>query len=514
MNSGFSQQDLCRAAEIVAARTGLHFPGERLRDMERGILSAATELGFSAPGACFDWLLTDSMSKNDIEILAYYLTIGETFFYRDCRCFTALREKILPELIKRRSGEGKNIRIWSAGCCTGEEPYTIAIILREIIPDISGWNITIRATDLNRRFVKKAMEGIYTEWSFRDTPPAFRERYFHQAGGRYYELLPEIREMVDFSIVNLAEDIYPSVINNTNAMDLIFCRNVLMYFTTVQAARAIRRLYNSISDNGFLIVSPSETSRVLFTQFEPVSINGMILYRKCPPLKFITDSDNDEVQSVIYKAVQTLDEHTQEELYSIDKEPAHEETDDSKNLKIEEIVTNEEKSLTGINPVKGDDAMSEALFMFKAGNYRGTVKILLQHHIEKGTEEVPVMILLSRAYANIGELAEARRWCEKAINLEKLNAEYYHLLSVILIEQNEITLAENFLLKALYSDPDFALAHFTLGNLVKSMGREKEACRHFNNTVKILSKHDPENPVPGGDGMTAGSLAEIVRAFI
>jgi len=513
MNSRFSQNDLLRAAEIVAIRTGLHFSGEKLKDLERGILSAASELGFLVPNACFDWLMTDSMSQRDIEILASFLTIGETFFYRDRKCFDAFREKILPELINSRSRKEKDIRIWSAGCCTGEESYTIAIIIREAIQDISCWNITIRATDVNRRFLIKAMNGVYSDWSFRDTPSNFREHYFRSTGARQYEILPEIRKMVDFSMLNLADNIYPSVINNTNAVDVIFCRNVLMYFTTEQAVCVIRRFYNSMSDNGYLIVSPSETSQVLFSQFEPVNINGIIFYRKSAASRLITDSDKDDLQSAIYEAITTSDKCADESYFDIYPDRAPEETGDSKILEISKDVINEEEGDSILKPEKEYDAMTEALTLFSAGNYRETVNILLQY-IEQNIEDVPGIILLSRAYANIGELAEARRWCERAINKEKLNTEYYHLLSVILIEQNEPALAENYLHKALYSDPDYALAHFTLGNLLKSQGREKEACRHFNNTLMVLSKQSPDNPVPGGDGMTAGSHEEIVRVFI
>ncbi len=509
INSRFSQNDLLRAAEIVAIRTGLHFSEERLKDMERGILSAASELGFSTPGACFDWLLSDSMSQKDIEILANFLTIGETFFYRDTKCFDAFREKILPELINLKSGERKDIRIWSAGCCTGEEPYTIAIILREVMHEISSWNINIRATDINSRFLKKAVDGVYSDWSFRDTPSHFRAHYFRSTGARYYELLPEIRNMVDFSMLNLVDNIYPSVINNTNAMDVVFCRNVLMYFTAEQAVIVTKRLYNSISDNGYLIVSPSETSQVLFSQFEPVNINGLIFYKKSTASRLIANSDKNELQSAIYESIMTSDERSRKSHFETNPDLPLAGRDSPE---ITETDIREEDEGAILQPEKEYDSMSFALSLFRAGNYRETVKILLQY-VEQEMNSAPGMILLSRAFANLGEFDDARRWCEKAINKEKLNAEYYHLLSVILIEQNERSLAEKYLHKALYSDPDYALAHFTLGILEKSQGRYEEAYRHFNNTLMILSRQLPDELIPGSDGMTAGSLAEIVRIF-
>ncbi len=149
--------------------------------------------------------------------------------------FEALEDRILPELIRSRSVGNRRLRIWSAGCATGEEPYSIAIALRRALPVPEDWRITILATDINPHILRKASAGVYGEWSFRNAPPWLKGTWFRPKKDGKLEILPEIRKMVSFAYLNLAEDIFPSPVNNTNAMDLIFCRNVLMYFAAERA---------------------------------------------------------------------------------------------------------------------------------------------------------------------------------------------------------------------------------------------------------------------------------------
>ena len=135
------------------------------------------------------------------------------------------------------------------------------------------------ATDINPHFLKKATQGEYKEWSFRNTPRKAKESYFISKGGRY-AILPHLKKLVTFSYLNLAEDVYPSLVNSTNGMDIIFCRNVLMYFAPEQAVRVIKNLYHSLVDGGWLIVSPPETSPVLSSRFATINFTGVTVYKK------------------------------------------------------------------------------------------------------------------------------------------------------------------------------------------------------------------------------------------
>lgn len=272
-----------RLSEFIARNTGLHFPPERRVDLQRGLTHAAAEFGFDTPAACVDWLLSAPLSRAEMHTLASHLTIGETYFFRERKTLDVLAEQVLPDLISRRRGRDQRLRLWSAACATGEEPYSLAMLVRQLLPDWRDWRITILATDINQRFLEKAVAGTYGEWSFREAAPGFRERYFTRTPEGRYALLPEIRNSVTFMHLNLVQDNFPSLETDTQAMDLILCRNVLIYFTPAQARSLVEKLRHSLTDHGWLAVSPSECSQALFSSFTTENFPGVILYRKSRP---------------------------------------------------------------------------------------------------------------------------------------------------------------------------------------------------------------------------------------
>lgn len=170
MTQNLSDQLLAQLSEFVARHIGLHFPQERWRDLERGVQSAAHELRAPNMTACAQWLLSEPLTRKQIEILAGNLTVGETYFFREKRSFAILGDSILPELIGARQKTERRLRLWSAGCCTGEEPYSLAILLDRILPNLQRWRVTILGTDVNPHFLQKAAEGVFSEWAFRDAP--------------------------------------------------------------------------------------------------------------------------------------------------------------------------------------------------------------------------------------------------------------------------------------------------------------------------------------------------------
>ena len=170
MNRKLTDDELSMVCEVIASRMGLRFPVERWIMLRRNLVLAARELGFQNMDRFIQWLLSSPINKTQMEILAAHLTISETYFWRESKVFTALTDFILPELIKSKKKGEKSIRIWSAGCSTGEEPYSIAIALHKTIQKIEDLNITILATDINPRALDKAIAGFYGAWSFRNSP--------------------------------------------------------------------------------------------------------------------------------------------------------------------------------------------------------------------------------------------------------------------------------------------------------------------------------------------------------
>ena len=206
------------------------------------------------------------------------LTVGETYFFRDENQMQALRRHLLPQIIAAHKHD-RRIRIWSAGCASGEEAYTLSILLAELISDIDQWNICILGTDINKKVLKKGKAACYRPWSFRQTDPVFKSRYFKQKGEEY-EVISRIRKNVQFEYINLSEPVYPSLFTNTSAMDLILCRNVAIYYSEEVVREVVERFYQCLLPGGWLMMGAAEISIPVFDQYAYHVFSGGTVYRK------------------------------------------------------------------------------------------------------------------------------------------------------------------------------------------------------------------------------------------
>jgi chemotaxis protein methyltransferase CheR len=490
MTQPISKQILSELSEIVANQIGLHFPRERWPDLERGVRAAARQLGEPDAESCMRGLLLRPLTRSQIEILASELTVGETYFFRDKRCFEILSELVLPEWIRARRETERPLRIWSAGCCTGEEPYSIAISLDRAVPDAR--DITILGTDINPSFIHKAGEGVFGEWSFRGAPPWLKESYFTEVASHRFKILPRIREMVTFACLNLAEDVYPSLFNNTNAVDLIFCRNVLMYFAPNQIRRVIQHFHRALVDSGWLIVSPTDPSSELFLPLVPERSEGARFYRKTKkqPLASATSIPVGSPSTFCFEA-ETI-ESAPNFVHS---------------LAAAQQSVAERTQTPNLEPVHYE----EALALFEQGLYAEAVHKLKSDsaHCQAPAE---TSTLMARAYANLGNLAEARRWLEKSLAADKANSSLHYLRAVIVQEQGATAEALLSLKHAIYFEPDFVLAHFALANHALRERHFNKADKHFTNVLALLARYQPDAVLPNSDGLSAGGLKELIES--
>ncbi len=498
-----SQKLLPALSEFVTDRMGLYFTRERWRDLERGVSSAAKELGFDDVDSCVRWLLTSQLTRDRVEVLAGYLTVGETYFFRDRRAFEFLERRILSELIASRREKERSLRIWSAGCATGEEAYSIAILLRRMLRDIDDWNISILATDINPHFLRKAAKSVYTDWSFRDAPGWVRQQYFRKTKGGTAELLPDTGKMVAFSYHNLVEDAYPSLLNSTNAMDVVFCRNVLMYFSPEVQRKVIKRLHSCIKEGGWLVVSPSEVSQQLFREFTAVNGSGATFYRK---EKQTARDSKPEMRApgsrIGYQAPESV-----EQCPVILPKPGFRPP-----TPVPSTPNPGPRAPAHVPPPP--DMLQEALALYGKGCYAEVTERLLASPSFPEKNDAGAMELLARAFANQGKLAEALKWCEKAVAAAKMNPGGRYLLAMILQEQGKPEEAAASLKRALYIDQDFVPAHFALGNLARRQGKPGESARHFENALAVLLRRRPDDIVPESEGITAGRMVEIINTTL
>ncbi|SEM29123.1 MCP methyltransferase, CheR-type [Syntrophus gentianae] len=509
MDRFISDEQWRQLTQWITAQMGFHLPQERLPDLKRRLVSAAKEFSFDAVEPFVSWLLSTKLTQRQIEMLASHLTVGETYFYREICSLEALERYILPELIASRRSM-KYLRIWSAGCATGEEPYTIAILLHRMIPDIEKWRITLLATDINARFLERAAQGIYREWSFRGDFQWLKDQYFTRTLDGRYRIAEKIREMVTFNYLNLATDPYPSLFNNTNAMDIIFCRNVLMYMEPLLAKRIIRRFYRALVDGGWAIPSVTEGFHLLSTQFVTVTFPRVLLYQK---------RENQGGELTVYSPWSPLEEEIMagnpaEGLENPFVSPSDASFPDE--LPDSGLVTEgsppfpqESLPLERVEKKTEESLYENALRLFRQGSYREGEKIL-KSFLEQNPENFQGYALMARLYADSGNLSAARTACEKALSLHKLDAGCHYLRAVILIEQQDFDEAEKALRCALYLEPDFVLAHFTLGNLARQRGQIPLSSKHFEHALLLLQNYQPDDILPESDGVTAGRLRDII----
>ncbi len=464
MSSSIAPRLLADVGGVIRERLGLHFPPERSRDLEAALHVVADTFGCEDAETCARKISGEPLDTEDLKTLAQALTVGETNFYRDPEVFKVLERDILPPLIDARRDGDRRIRVWSAGCCTGEEPYTIAMILARALPDIDDWNVTLLATDVNPDFLAKAERGIYGKWSFRRTPQWMWRRHFTALEKGRFEIDARIRSMVTFEHLNLAEDVYPSVFNNTNAMDIVFCRNVLIYFDQPTVERVVARLRSSLLADGWLALGRSERVPESIGELEAVTLRDDVWYRR-----------------------------------------------------IDGVVAGEESGEAAGDPAGAASAApfpSDLQGLFDRGEY-STVAREVPHYLETGnlsrSDRRRAMRIQAQACANLGRLDEAQGWCEEALSEDRLDPRLHYLLASVLLERNRATEAEESFQRALFADDRFVLAHFALGNLNRRQRAPERARQHYQRTLALLRHYRPDEILPDSEGMTAGRLSQITE---
>ncbi len=524
MTTHLSPALLRQLSDRIESAMGLYFPPDRFVDLDRKIRAAARELAFLDIEAFAHWLLSSPLANDQVRMLAGYLTIGETYFYREPRAWEVLQSEILPSLLASRTGVNQRLRLWSAACSTGEEPYTIAMTLSQMIPNLKDWQCLILATDINPNVIQRAQAGVYSPWSFRGTSPEVRSRHFRPLSNGQFALNPDLKKMVTFAEANLVNS---DPIPNSGLMDVIFCRNVLFYFSPERVKRVLERFYDVLIDGGWLIVSPVETTYLSELPFVPVLINGTTVYRKellnpRKPLVWPVPSP------VIVPPPQTLplvvefpSFPTTPVLRTLPKvsfpliEP----------VPVASVPLAVESAPTAPPAWVEDPAFTlspyeQAQMFYEQGQYEQVVATLLPLCRSLDTAVRPTadtnqqLTLLARAYANQGQLAEAQNWCEQALRSDQFNPSLYYLLATILLEQERITEATRALQKAVYANPDFVLAHFALGNLLYQQQRHADAKRYLTSALTILRRTPIDDILPESEGLTAGRLTALVNSML
>ena len=265
-----------RLAQVIYDRSGIHFPEPKKYILESRLSHRLNELEMSDFDQYIAYLTMGPYQMDEFQEMFNRITINETSFFRNDAQLAVFEHQILPELLESRS-KNKRLRIWSAACSTGEEPFTIAMMLhRTLGVRLADWHIEILGTDISEKALKVAQGGTYNTYAVRTTPALIKDRYF-TVEGRDFKLNDSIREMVNFERHNLKDRL---AAKRHGTWDVIFCRNVLIYFDDAMKKGVVSMFANQLADDGTLFIGHSERIKDLTTDFQQLAIPQGFCYQK------------------------------------------------------------------------------------------------------------------------------------------------------------------------------------------------------------------------------------------
>jgi chemotaxis protein methyltransferase CheR len=270
-----SDQTFRQLIGLIYSNSGLRFEDSAKYMIRRRLSPRVRELKLNSFEKYYHYLLYHANRESELEVIFDLLTVNETYFFREERQLHAFSEEILPLIVEEKK-DNRILRIWSAGCSTGEEPYTIAMLCcaSGLLRD---WEIDIFASDISQRVIQTARRGSFNESSFRNMPDGLREKYFEKLADNKYRIHDEIKQMVTFGKVNLFDEHKTGILNE---VDLIFCRNVIIYFDVEAKKRVIETFYRKLRKNGYLLLGHAESLLSLSTKFKLTHFKHDMVYQK------------------------------------------------------------------------------------------------------------------------------------------------------------------------------------------------------------------------------------------
>jgi chemotaxis protein methyltransferase CheR len=274
---------LIKIRDVVYQVAGIFQPDNKLRSFEDRVGKRMQVLGVNSFKDYYDCLTVKPIRQAELVALLNEITIGETCFFRNQPQLDALRTIVLPKIVEARAKIPiKHLRIWSAGCSTGEEPYTLSMIMMEEVADrMKGWTFEIQATDLNERSLAHCKHGVYGAYSTRNLTPYFKQKYFTERGDEL-QVKPEVKARVTFTRVNLSDNARMAFMKG---MDIIFCCNVLIYFDVTSKRRVIQHFYNNLMPHGYFFLGHSESLYGISDDFRLVHMPSTTAYVKAETRK-------------------------------------------------------------------------------------------------------------------------------------------------------------------------------------------------------------------------------------
>jgi chemotaxis protein methyltransferase CheR len=488
---GYTEPAFARLAELAHVLAGLVFPPNRQPSAEAGMRRAMRSLRISDPEA----LLRAAELPGEVrDAVLAELTIGESYFFRDSAQLALLGTDIIPARVRNQDA-GRPMRVWSAGCASGEEPYTIAIMLREL-----GWMspMHILGTDVARPRLTAARQGRYTRWALRGVSDDRVGKWFRR-NGNYFDLDESVRQSVEFRTLNLVHDDYPSAEPGAAPFDLILCRNVMIYFDLPTVARIAKGLLDSLADDGWLLLGASDPPLTHLVACEAVMTPAGVYYRRSDGIRRPTP--------VFQWPAQGEDPAPWMDVPKRIEAPRPP-------IRVEHVAAPAPSiPLPAPRQLVADEQMVEAYERADYSAVESMAVLALSRAATDSTATRPpdlgLWILYVRSVANQGRLHDAGELCARALETHPLAAELHYLHATLLAEAGWYADAAIAARRAIYLDRKLVVTHLLLGDALTRTGDANGARIAFENVVTLLADVDPTTPVEGADGVPAARLRQI-----
>ncbi len=493
-----------RFRTVIARRLGLQFDDGRLDVLADALGQRLEAKKPMSPSAYLALLESGGNSQDELRILASHLTVAETYFFRIREHFRALAEIALPE--RMRLAQHRPLRLLSAGCASGEEAYSLAMVVREHLPQVSRSRVLITGVDINPAMLAKAREGRYSAWSLRDTTPEIQARYFH-SDGKQFVLDEEIRSMVKFEERNLA-------VEEENRWapepyDVIFCRNVIMYLVPDAARFAVVRLTRALASGGFFFLSHAESLRGISQDFHLRHTHETFYYQKRE------GADTDPAARVDWvpeptAAMPTVDvswvdavRRASEHIESLSR--------DSGNRGRSLPPVSPAATVAKAAPRSSAVQFGFALELLRQEKFRDALDVLSNFPPEVATDR-DAQLLRAVLLINCGDVPGAEAVCRQILSSDDLNAGAHYVAALCREHAGDMSGAMEHDRAASYLDAEFAMPHLHLALLAKQAEDMPTARHELQQAGVLLLREDASRILLLGGGFGREALLDFSRA--
>ncbi len=458
--------------DLLHRQSGIFLEEVKLDSLRISLVTRATRLGY---GNLTDYYHALERDDHEFNELLNLVTINETSFFRFPGQFEAFKHTVMPEIMAERSATNRALRVWSAGCSTGEEPYSIAMSFIEMGIEGSGWKPQVLGTDVSTRALSRAKAGVYGKRAMTNVPPEILTRHFEELTTGEHRIAEHPRSLVDFGYHNLIKEPYPlSLMGN---WDVIFCRNVTIYFQVESTRRVVHNFFESLNDGGYLFVGHSETLTSISDEFEPIEIGGVFLYRKArrTPVAGIGAEFRAKPRALI----------TRPDIIARPRWQRATPPDTER----ERQPRSGRAAPAALEPVAHDvdQMLMDARAALAQGQTAQALELVAGVLVDR-PDNADAHLLSAYMHADTGNYDAALASCDRALAINPLLPVARYILGIIYQREGDTVRAVSEFKKTIYIDADFALAHLNLANIYKAQRKWDASAKEYEHALRALRK--------------------------